>query len=244
MKSISIMAGFLLLSLTAFAQPGTKNFIDQPYIEVTGEAEKEVVPNEIYVNITINEDENPTKESLENLEKKMFAALKKVGVDLEKDLQVKDLSSFYREHWIKKTKVRTSKDYLLKVNNTTLLGKVFRELEALKISNLSIAKVDHSEMKEIKTNLMAEAVKAAKGKAEALAAATNQSIGPAIYIMEYQMPTPRYRQNRMESAVFYMKEQDSIQNMPELDFEAIPLEAKAMVRFILSGSVAEGSSGN
>ena len=34
----------LLLSTITFSQNGQKNFIDQPYIEVTGQVETEIIP--------------------------------------------------------------------------------------------------------------------------------------------------------------------------------------------------------
>ena len=37
------------------AQTGEKNFIDQNYIEVTGTAEMEIVPDEIYLKIVLSE---------------------------------------------------------------------------------------------------------------------------------------------------------------------------------------------
>ena len=65
---------------------GQKNFIDQNYIEVKGIAKLEIVPNEIYLTIHIDEKDTKNKESVEVLEKQMFSALKKAGVNLEKQV--------------------------------------------------------------------------------------------------------------------------------------------------------------
>ena len=46
------------------AQTGEKNFIDQNYIEVTGTAEMEIVPDEIYLKIVLSEKDKG-KKSLE-----------------------------------------------------------------------------------------------------------------------------------------------------------------------------------
>ncbi|MBK7869291.1 MAG: hypothetical protein IPJ74_00735 [Saprospiraceae bacterium] len=44
MKNLLLL--LLCLPLFSHAQSGVKNFIDQPYIEVTGKAEMEIVPDE------------------------------------------------------------------------------------------------------------------------------------------------------------------------------------------------------
>jgi uncharacterized protein len=42
-----IVGILLMISLTGFSQNGEKNFIDQNYIEVTGKAEMDIVPDMI-----------------------------------------------------------------------------------------------------------------------------------------------------------------------------------------------------
>ena len=49
MKRILITLFFTLLVFSGFSQGTTKNFIDQNYIEVVGDAEKKVTPNQIYL---------------------------------------------------------------------------------------------------------------------------------------------------------------------------------------------------
>ena len=50
MKNILVL--FMIVHLAGMAQVGSKNFIDQNYIELSGTAELEVVPDEIYISIT------------------------------------------------------------------------------------------------------------------------------------------------------------------------------------------------
>ena len=86
-------AAALLLFSANIVSAQEKNFIDTPYIEVTGKAEMEVVPDEIYVGITINEKDNKGKVSVDQQEQEMFKQLKEIGIDVEKDLVVQDMSS-------------------------------------------------------------------------------------------------------------------------------------------------------
>ena len=83
---------FLLFSSIIIAQTGEKNFIDQNYIEVTGKAEMEIIPDEIYISILLNE-KNYKGKNFPELEKSMFDKLSDLGIDLSKDLAIKDLLS-------------------------------------------------------------------------------------------------------------------------------------------------------
>ena len=65
MKKTIVLAAALLIAAGASAQE--KNFLDKPYIEVTGKADMEVTPDEIYVRIVINEKDNKGKVSVEHL---------------------------------------------------------------------------------------------------------------------------------------------------------------------------------
>ena len=104
-----IAAAALLLSAPLFAQE--KNFIDQPYLEVNGRAEMEVAPDEIYVRITINEQDSKGKVTVLQQEKDMVRRLKDLGIDVEKKLVVQDMSS----DLFKRKDVSTSKTYQLEV---------------------------------------------------------------------------------------------------------------------------------
>lgn len=72
----------VLLTLSVAAQQ--KNFIDLPYLEVIGEADTLVVPDQIFLNISLSEKDTKNKITLEELENKMMGALSKLGIDLEK----------------------------------------------------------------------------------------------------------------------------------------------------------------
>ena len=91
MKKIHITAFFMALFFAAHAQ--TKTFIDQPYIEVAGNADTMVTPDEIFIKIEISEADTKNKTSVEDLERKMFDALKAMGIDVEKNLTTSDMSS-------------------------------------------------------------------------------------------------------------------------------------------------------
>ncbi|MDM8159647.1 SIMPL domain-containing protein [Labilibaculum sp. K2S] len=225
---ILLLAVFLSWSAMAQAQ---KNFIDQNYIEVKGLAELEVVPDEIYLNIHLDEEDTKNKESIEVLEKQMFVALKKAGINLEKQLSVSDFASNLQNHFFQRADMKKSKDFELLVHDSKTLGKVFVELDKIKISNISILRVDHSEIEKYRKQVKINAVIAGKEKAVALAEAIGQKVGKAIYINEISSPYGRQMVNtmmRVKSENF-----ESAMGVPDLDFQKIKLEYSVMISFAL-----------
>lgn len=234
MKRIVLIL-FALISLNSFAQ--NKNFIDQNYIEVTGKAELEVVPNEIYLKIFIDEKDLKGKDNLEDLEKQMIKKLEGIGIDISKDLSVKDMASNFKNYWIKGKEIHSSKEYQLKVSDAKTAGAVFQELEAINISNIRIEKVDHSDIDEYKQKVKVLAIKAAKQKAIALTKEIGQTTGKAIYIQELNNRVYRAMQSYETGAAsnIMVRGTTSLAKMavPDIEFEKIQLEYSILVRFTL-----------
>ncbi|MDR3365821.1 MAG: SIMPL domain-containing protein [Prevotellaceae bacterium] len=234
MKKALFFAAALLLAASAKAQSGEKNFIDQPYIEVVGRAEKEVTPDEIYLKIIINENDNKAKKPLERLEKDMIAALSQLGVDVAKELAVKDLWSAFKLYWYKRSDIFAAKEYQLLVHSAAVAGKVLQELEKLGVSNISISRVDHSEIEKFRREVKVSAMKDAQSKAADLLQAIGQRAGRALWVQEVDR-TP-YRA-AFASPARTMKASslanDEAAALPEAEFEKIKLEYTVMARFAI-----------
>ena len=224
------------LPLLVLGQSG-KNFIDQPYIEVSGKADMEVVPDEIYIKIRISELDNKAKKSVEDHEKEMIKTLIKIGIDVEKDLSIVDFSSNFRQHLLKRSSILTSKEYQLKVGDGKTTATVFVELEKIGLSNIQIEKVGHSKMDELQLKVKVKAIKAAKNKAEILAEGVDQSIGNALLIQEQGSG---YYPRVQRAGNFMMKapaEADTEMALPEIEFEKIKLEYTIMAKFVLKEKI-------
>lgn len=226
-----ILLPFLLITIMIYGQ-SNKNFIDQNYIEVTGKAEIEVIPNEIYLSIIINEADTKGKSTVEVLERNMFKALIAIGINVEKDLMVNDMASNFKSYWLKQSDIFKSKKYQLKVKDASTAGKVFQQLEKLGISNMGIEKVDHSEIEKFRREVKVKAIVAAKEKAQSLAEAIGQKAGRALYIHENENYYYPVRQPNMLMRASSAKMEDS-EPMPEINFEAIKLEYSVQVYFEL-----------
>ena len=177
MKRFILAAAVALLALPAAAQV-QEAF--PSYIQVNGRAEREIAPDEFYLQIVINERDSKGKVSVESQQRDMIAALKRLGVNVEKQLKVANLSS---EFFKKNTSVATAK-YQLQLGSSAEVGKVWQALDGLGISNVSILKVSHSQLERYKSEVRVEAMRNARQNAATLAEAIGQTIGKCFYVYD------------------------------------------------------------
>ncbi|MCD4773906.1 MAG: SIMPL domain-containing protein [Bacteroidales bacterium] len=234
MKNL-ILITLTVFSMNCFSQTGAKNFIDQNFIEVTGKAEMEIVPNEIYLKIIVNEKDFKGKQDLDEIEKLMTEKLTEIGIDISKKLAIKDMVSNLRNYWLKSSTINSIKKYQLTVDNAKTAGQVFQGLESLGISNISIERIEHSEIQKFKTEVKILAIKAAKEKAISLTNAIDQNIGKAIYIQELNNQIYRVLQGQAAGlsniVVRGYSDKLRMEKEPEIEFEKIKLEYSILVRF-------------
>ena len=183
MKTPAILV-LLCINFSSFFFSQNKTSEDAPYIEVDGYAEKEIIPNEIYIGIILRERmENKEKVTIEAQEKQLREALTTLSIPIS-NLSVADANADYVKVSWQKRDVLTKKEYQLKVGNATAVGKVFQELEKLKIQDGYIDHVSHSAIDSLRKQVRIEAIKNAKEKADYLLNAIGQSTGNALIVSE------------------------------------------------------------
>lgn len=230
----------LLLALiwfNSYSQIGTKNFIDQNYIEVIGKAEIEIIPNEIYLTIRLDENDLKGKIDLVTIEKRMLSSLGQLGIDITKDLQIKDMASNFSSYWLKKSLIVSSREYVLKVHNTAIAGKVFQELELIGISNIRVDKIDHDDIHSYKDKMRVKAIVAAKEKANLLTQALGHKTGKALFINELNANVYKGLQDsnaRLSNIVVKdFSNHSKIKQEVRIEFEKIRLNYSILVRFAI-----------
>jgi uncharacterized protein YggE len=185
MKNLRTLAVLFLifLSVGVFAQLPANN-AEIPFIEVNGTAEKEIIPDEIFISITLKErQEGRDKYTIEQQEARLKDGLKKLTIPLE-NLSLSDANANYvRVKWSGRD-VLTRTEYLLKVNDAISVGKVFEMLDEIKINDARIARVDHSKLDEFKKEVRIMAIKAAKAKADYLLEAIGAETGKPLIVKE------------------------------------------------------------
>ena len=229
----------LIVSLTCHGQTSTTSQNEIAVIEVVGSAEKEIVPDEIYIAITIRERESgKDKVSIDKQEAALKDALQKLGISLE-NLFLSDANANYIPvKWSKKD-VITKTEYLLKVGDALMVGKVFEKLDEIKITDARISRVSHSKLEDYKKEVRIMAITAAKDKADYLLTAIGQERGKAIKVNEQALSDRIEDSNlnvtgtRNEAIYYNMNEwqKSSINSDQIIQFQKIKLQSAIYVKF-------------
>lgn len=222
------MAVVALMTLPAAAQMQEAY---PSYIQVTGRAEKELTPDEFYLQIVINERDSKGKISVESQQRDMVAVLRKLGVDVEKQLKMANLSS---EFFKKNTSVAMAK-YQLQLGSSGEVAKVWQALDDLGISNISILKVTHSQLDKYKQEVRLEAMRNARESAQEMAGAIGQTIGKCFYIYDSNsnvLPVMYDNAVLMRSAKAAADAESAAEEDP-LEFKTIKLEYGVQAKFVL-----------
>ncbi len=204
------------------------------YIEVTGYAERNVTPDIFYLDIVITEKDSKGKLSVESQQRDMSDALRRLGVDTEKQLTVVNMTSEY----FKKTNSLATAQYRLKLGSAADVRNVYAALGELGISNVSIRSVSHSDIKAIREEVRLEAMRNAKSRAASLAEAIEQTAGECFYIRDWG------NDGSDETVVAYgtmrkaalMSNADAEEASDEpLEFKPIKVSHRVDAKFVLRG---------
>lgn len=225
----------VLITISSFSQ--NKNLPDRPYIEVSGQADTLVLPNKIWINVLLMEKDTRGKKTIEDLEEEMIKKLQEVGIDIQKNLTVRDMSSNYKYYLLKQNDIFKSKSYTVIVSDAVAASKVFIGLENIGISNVRIEKVENDQQKKIKLSINAKAILNAKQTAESLTKPLNQKIGNAIQISNFDHISNQFTGNLEEIVITgYAKKRygaESKNEEPGIEFEKIKISSNVQARFSL-----------
>lgn len=227
----------MLAAIVLTAIPAVAQFQEAypSYIQVNGRAEKEITPDEFYLSIVINERDSKGKISVEQQQRDMIAALKKAGVDTDRQLKVANLSS---EFFRKNTSVATAK-YQLQLGSAAEVSSVYTLLDGIGISNIRLLRVSHSQLAAFREEVRLAAMRNAKECAEAMAGAIGQTVGKCFYIFDSNSDVLPYVYNNMagmRSAKMVMTDLAEVAGGSEeeaLDFKTIKLEYNVSAKFVL-----------
>ena len=222
----------LLITINAFSQ--NKSINDRPFIEVSGQADTLVLPNKIWINVLLMEKDTKGKKSVEDLEKEMILKLQEIGINTDKNVSVKDMSSNYKIYLLRQNDVFKNKTYSVLVTNAQTASKVFLGLEKIGISNVQIEKIENDQQKNIRLLLNEKAILRAKQIAESLTKPLSQKVGNAIQINNFEDISNQLMGNIAGIAVrargsFYSEAPSE----PNIEFEKIKIVSNVQVRFLL-----------
>lgn len=156
-------------------------------VETSVNVRKEVIPDEIFISITINEKDNKGKVSVEEQQKQMIKALASLGIDTKEALTVDNMGSTLKENTLRKDNIFISKRYTLKVSKAKDASSAIQALKEIDIAQAFVSRVAISDSleREVKNQLLVEAAQKAQENASILASAVGRKAGKAIYIQNY-----------------------------------------------------------
>ncbi|MFC0775165.1 SIMPL domain-containing protein [Terrimonas alba] len=203
MKKIISLFAIILSSLTVPAQQILQPE-EKPNIEVTGSAEMEIVPDEIYINIVLREkNKNNDKFKIEAQEDALLQKLKENGFDIN-NLSLSGADGNLQYRVFRKNRVLTEKRLLMKVHNAGEVNKLFQLLDELEIEDAGISKTSHSQIEKFRKEIKIEAMKNAKDKADYLLLSIGEQTGKPLVIREqvYTVyPTNQYSNTALHEVV-------------------------------------------
>lgn len=227
-----ISAVLLLTAFLAQAQ-APKNFIDQPYIEVNGTAEIEATPNKIFLRVEIKEEDTKGRKSLEELEAQLLNTLESLGLDIEKQVTVSDLSSNFKSYFLKRTDVFKNKFFSVETQSAYQAGQVVSALAKEGISNIDLERLEYSKEEELKMEVKVKAIQIAKQKAELMLEALGQDLGRALHVQELGRPRV-YNSYEVRSMKMNVQAVADMADASAVEFESLKFEATVQVKFAIN----------
>lgn len=203
----------------------------KPIIEVTGSAEMEIIPDEIYVSVTLREFmEERKKQTIDGIEKDFRSVLSKLNID-PKQLSLENVYGNYDYDYKtnKRGEFLNAKVYIIKFNNLEKYNQLVMSLDKKGIESVHIQRTGHSKMEEYRRQVKIDALKAAKEKAEQMLQSINKRTGDIMLVRErdnnmgYYQPM-LYRSNKAGMA---MESDQSAQEPIEMQKIKIRYEVEA-----------------
>lgn len=236
MKQFLTTLALCLFLTTGFTQ------LNNPYpktISVSGSADMEIVPDEIYAVVTLKEYEKrgTGKIDLEKIKAEFLNNCKNIGLT-DSSVTIASYGGTNYEWWRKKKnkdELMASISYQVKFSTSKKMDELVEKLDDDATQSFQVTRVSHSKIKEYRKELKILAIKAAKEKGGYLASAINEGLGDAVTIVEpEEYLTPEYRENNISQLSNTAFLQDA-QNGPLMgaNFKMIKLRYEVKVVFAL-----------
>ena len=202
MKTVPTLLLVAILTTTAMAQ----NTLPPNTIDVTGEGIVRVVPDEVTINIRVeNTGENTKvlKEQNDATINEVIKFLKKMNI-ADKDVKTEYMNLSKNYDYNSKTYTFAANQALsVKLRDLSKYESVMKGLIDTGINRIDGVNFSSSQEDSLRSTARKKAVEHAQMKAREYASALNQTIGKAISISEFSNPSeprPMYKMAMMDSA--------------------------------------------
>ena len=183
MKKYLLIAVFYYTLGALSAQTNTEKI--ERKIAVVGTAEMEIVPDEIFMKITLQEFiKDKKKVAIEELEKSFVNYVENVIKIQKSEIKNENIEGVIVTLRRKNKEEIINKTYEVKFKNHQQVSQLYSVLDSLSISSAYISKYSHTKINEYNKQIKINAIKAAKDKATYLLIAVDCVIGKPITISE------------------------------------------------------------
>lgn len=184
-----LIAVLLMVSAALAAQP-EKALVRS--IEVKGNAEMEIEPDEMILVIGIQEyweeefeknkkpEDYKTKVPIAQIEDDLIKKLRQAGIDKE-DVKVRNIGNYWRQQG---KEFLFSKQLEVELHDFAKINELMDLLNAKGINRMHIGELRHSKMKEFENQVKIQALKNARKKASLLVKSLDEELGKVITITE------------------------------------------------------------
>lgn len=224
-----VAMAFAALSLSVGGAQAQELANATPYVAVNGSSQVKVTPDEIYLRITLDEGDTKGKDVIEAQRKRLFSALRKCNVDVEKQLTLLDMSS---EYFRRGSSLATTQ-YELKLTSAEAVRAVFEALDKDGITNVSVTRTASSKIDDYRRQARQEAIRNAQSRARDLAEAIGQSIGACFEINDYTSEA-RVTNSRVMMAKSAAVDMAAEEVEPNVEFEQIVINYNVSAKFVLN----------
>ena len=233
--SILLVTGYLLKAQNQLPNPFPKT------ISVTGSAEMDVIPDEIYVQVDLKEyKKRGEKVELESIKTNFLNSSKAIGIpDSLISIVAYEGYNYNYWHWRRKKDpdMLAAISYQVKFKESKKIDELIDNLDDEATSNFQIVRTSHSRIQEFRKQLKIQAVKAAKDKATYLTDPIGEKLGEAITITEPDDNSVYYYGvNKTSNAALkekFQMERNSTNSEAPIDFKKIKLRYEVKILFAL-----------
>lgn len=243
MKKIILLNALLITGILLNAQT---QLVSNPYpktINVTGSAEMNIVPDEIYVQADLREyKKGGNKIDLETIKANFLSACKSIGIE-DSLISIASYEGNNYNYWRWKRRkdadMYASISYQVKFKDSKKMDELIGKLDDEATANFRIVKTSHSRIQEFRKQLKIEAVKQAKQKGIYLTEAIGEKLGEAITINEpdensvyyYAFNKDKASNTALSQSKLY--EGSSTNDNAAIDFKKIKLKYDVTILFAL-----------
>lgn len=232
MKKTMLLTAGLLAAAFTWAQTN-ENKLPVKKIEVTGTAEMEITPDEIYFVISLREYKNKNnKVEITTLEKQLQKAILDAGIAKE-NFTISNVYGSNYQPWTKKKvdpDFMARKQYTLKLSRLDKLNLILAAIDAEGIESVNISGYTHSKMEDYRKQVKIKAMQAAKAKADYMLEAIGSAATGILEVQEIN--TDNYGDVRpMMANMMYKSLAASDAAESNIDFKTIKIRAEVRTVF-------------